>query len=223
MATQFRLVAHASQAGMFEAAAHRTGDGLAQRSLADSRRSDQAHDRRLGLGIEFQDRKLFQDALFDFLQIVMVFIQHLASAGQLEDVGGAFFPGQLQDQLQISPRELVIGGGRRQTLQPAQLPVGFLADRLGQVGLGELPAQFRDFGLLGSAFAQLFLDGAHLLAEHVVALFLAHFRLGAAGDFVPQLLDLDLMRKVIVHQAQRFGLGVRLQQSLLLGRLQAQH
>ena len=60
---------------------------------------------------------------------------------------------------------------------------------------GRLDAtQLFDVGFLGAFFAQFFLDGSHLLAKDVFALLFAHFGLSFAGNFVPQLQNLDLVR-----------------------------
>ena len=75
----------------------------------------------------------------------------------------------------------------------------------------------------GFCLAQLFLDGPELLAEHVLALLLAHLGLGLAGDLLPQLQHLQLVGQVAVQQPQGLEPGGGLEQGLLLRHVQAEH
>ena len=78
-----------------------------------------------------------------------------------------------------------------------------LRTSVGQLGFFQAVAQLVDLGLLAASFAQLLLDGPHLLAQVILALLAAHFALGLAGDLLPQLDDLHLVRQELVHQPQR--------------------
>ena len=60
-----------------ELAAQRPGDRLAERRLADARRSDEAQDRRLRLRVQLQHGQVLEDALLDLLQVEMVLVEHL--------------------------------------------------------------------------------------------------------------------------------------------------
>ena len=95
------------------------------------------------------------------------------------------------------------GAMRRQSFQARQLALGLLAHLVGQVGLGQPAAQLFDFRLFRGGFAQLVLDGLHLLAQQVLALLLAHLALRLGGDLLAQLQHLHLVRQVAVDQPQR--------------------
>src|SRR5256885_701967 len=84
----------------------------------------------------------------------------------------------------MAPMDVRRGG--REPFQPAEFALGLLADLLRQLDLRQPAAQLLDLGFLRAALAQLVLDGAHLLAEPVVALLLGHLRLGLARNLVAQ-------------------------------------
>ncbi len=157
------------------------------------------------------------------VQVVMVLVEHLPGAGQVDHVRGGFVPRQFEDEVEIGARHLVIGRGRRQALQPAQLALGFLADVVGQVGLGQPAAQLVHLGLLRVLLAQFFLNGLQLLAQHVLALLLAHLGLGRRADLLAQLQHLDLVVEIAVQQPQRLAARRRFEQGLLAGHVEAEH
>ena len=47
---------------------------------------------RLRLWVELQHRQVFEDALLDVFEAVVVLVQHLARVLQVEDVGGRLLP-----------------------------------------------------------------------------------------------------------------------------------
>ena len=55
-------------------------------------------------------------------------------------------------------------------------------------------AQLGRLAFFGAGLAQLLLDGAELLAEHIFLLLFADFTLGLSVDFLPQLQNLQLVR-----------------------------
>ena len=93
---------------------------------------------------------------------------------------------------------------RGETVQAGHLPVGFLADFLRQIG--RLQALTEEFQFGFAVFStQFLLDGAKLLAKHILPLLLAHFVLGFGGDLTADFEDLEFMRKVCVDQTQCLG------------------
>ena len=72
MAANLGFVAHAAEREAHELAAGGLGDGHAERSFADARRSDEAEDRALGILDQLAHGEEFEDALLDFLQAVVV-------------------------------------------------------------------------------------------------------------------------------------------------------
>ncbi len=77
MTADFRLIAHAPQGESVELAPHGPGNGLAKRSFAHARRADKADDWPLGILVELAHGQKFEDAILDFLQAMVVFVQHL--------------------------------------------------------------------------------------------------------------------------------------------------
>jgi hypothetical protein len=53
------------------------GDRLAERSLADARRADEAQDRRLDLVDALLHREVLEDAFLDLLEAVVILVEHL--------------------------------------------------------------------------------------------------------------------------------------------------
>ncbi len=176
-----------------------------------------------GLRIQLQHCQLLQDAVLDLGQVVVVLIEHRTCVGQVEVVVGRGLPGQLQHQLQIRARHLVIGGRGRQTLQPPQLALGFLAHVVGEHGFRKALAQGLHVGLFRRGFAKLVLNGAHLLAEHVIALLLADLGTCLVCDLVAQLQHLRLVVEILEQPLQGVGHGVRFKDRLFVRHVHAEH
>ena len=123
---------------------------------------------------------MLDNPLLDFLQVVMIFVEYLPGAGQIEHILGRGLPWQFEHQLQVGPRYLIIRRRGGQAFQAIQLARGFLANILRQVGLVQPAAQFGGIGLLRIAIAQLFLNRPQLLPQEVFFLFPAQLRLGLA-------------------------------------------
>src|SRR6516225_9221717 len=91
----FRFIVHAAKGNAHEFAAERTGDGLAERSLADAGRSDKAKDRTLHPRLQFFHGQVIEDAFLHLLQIVVVFIEDLVRLGNVNfRAAGGFVPRQ---------------------------------------------------------------------------------------------------------------------------------
>src|SRR5690606_22350986 len=101
-AANFGLVAHATQTHADKFAAHRAGNRRAERGLTNTGRANKAQDGPLtftayivllrvfltaflrALGTQLAHRQIFQNALFDVLQTVMIFVQDLARIGNIQ-------------------------------------------------------------------------------------------------------------------------------------------
>src|SRR5207253_2941925 len=101
MAAQFSLIVHAAEAKAFELTAESPGDRLAQRSFPDAGRTDETKNRRLGGRIQLQDSQVFENSFFDFTEIIVVLIQYLSGASDIEDILSRRFPRQLEQKVQI--------------------------------------------------------------------------------------------------------------------------
>ena len=92
MATQLRFVMDATEAEPLEPTAERAGDGLTKAGFPNTWRTDQAEDRRLGAGVQFQHRQVLDDAFLDFLNAIVVLVQDLPHARQGHGVLRGLFP-----------------------------------------------------------------------------------------------------------------------------------
>ncbi len=153
----------------------------------------------------------------------MVLVQDLACLRDVQAVFGRDLPRQLQHEFQVGADDVVIRGAGRQPLQPGQLAPGFFQNFFRQVRLFQAFPEQVAFGLFRILLAQLLLDGPQLLAQEVLALFLAHLGLGRVRDLAAKLQHLKLVRQKGVGQPQGVGAVLRFQQRLLLADVQAEH
>ena len=101
-------------------------------------------------------------------------------------------PGERQDPLEVGADDAVLGGRRRQPLEPRELALRRLGGILRQRQLLEPLAQLVDLGLLRVALAELLLDRLQLLAQEVLALALLHLGLDLRLDLRAELEHLEL-------------------------------
>ena len=88
------------------------GNAFAQGSFANPRRSDQKQNRSLHIGLEFEDRQVFQNTVFDFFESVMIRVQDFLSSFEVKAVFGHRVPRQFQQQFDIIQNHTVIRRGR---------------------------------------------------------------------------------------------------------------
>ncbi len=192
MAPDLRLVVDAAQAHPHELAAHRPGDRLPERRLADAGRADEAEDRAADRGGEGADREVLEDALLDLLEPEVVLVEDPGSLADVEVVVGGGVPGQPDQPVDVGPDHADLGRGRGDPAHPVDFLEGPRPDLVGHPGLLHLLAELVDLGLLRVVLAQLALDRLELLAEDVLALGLVDLRLDLALDLPLELEDLHL-------------------------------
>ena len=195
VAADLRLVVNAAETDADEPAAHRARDGLAERSLANARRTDEAQDRRLALRRELAHREIFDDSLLDLVETEMVLVEDLA---RRRDVDGGLLgqsPRQLDQPIEIGAGHAVFGGGVGHPLEPAQLLARGLIDLGRHVRLSDRFRQLGDFLPFAVAFAELALDRRHLLAQQHLALTLVERGLGLAADLLREPQHFDPLRE----------------------------
>ncbi len=101
MAADFGLVVDAAERQPDELAAERARDGLTERGLADTRRSNEAKDRPLHVGLEPTHGKIIKNAIFYLLEVVVVCIENLLGFEDLDFLAGCFGPRQHGQPLDI--------------------------------------------------------------------------------------------------------------------------
>ena len=161
---------------------HGARDRLPQRGLADPRGPYEAQDRRLAMRRQFADREIFDDAALDLLQAVMILVENPSRLGNVDGLFGRQRPWQLDQPVEIAADHAGLAGRFRHALVAAHL-LFRLAFRLRRhPRLGDRLVQLRDLLRLAVAFAQLTLNGRHLLAQDGLALAFVESRLGLLAD-----------------------------------------
>ena len=135
MAADFGFVVHAAQGNANELAAQGAGDGLAQRGLAHSRRSDETEDGPLQVALQLEDGQVFEHALLDFFQVVVVFIQDLLGALDVHLLRARLRPRQGRQPFQVGAGDGVLSGGNGNASQALQLALSLLLHLFGQAGI----------------------------------------------------------------------------------------
>ena len=196
------FVADAAQAHADELAAHRPRYRRAQRCLADAGWPHECQDRartiapyriqRLGssefsfaLCPQFPHSQKFEDALFDILQSIMVFVQDGARVGDIQLVFGARVPRHAADPVQVGADNAIFSRRHRQLGQAVQFALGFFSRFVWHMRFVNKLAEAFDFFLV-FIFFQFALDSFHLLAQVIIALRFLHFFLGVFLDFATQ-------------------------------------
>ena len=219
MAADLRLVVHAAEAQAHEFAPGRARDALAERGLADARRSDEAEDRALAVGLELAHREIFEDAPLDLGQPVMILVQDAARFGDVDVVGVELRPGQIDEPIQIGADHAVFGGGLGHALEPLELLRRLILGLLRHARLFDRLAQLGDLDRFLVALAQLLLDVAQLLAQDVLALLRGQRLLRLLADLFRELEHLDALRKKRKHLVEPLADVDRLEHVLLFRRL----
>ena len=172
-------------------------------------------------GAQLAHGQVFEDALLDVLQAVVVFIQHTAGVADVQFVLAALRPGQAGQPVQPGADDAVLGGGGRQARQALQFAQSFLLRLLRHAGFLDALAELLDFRRLLVAFAQLLLDGLQLFAQEVLALHLFHTGLRFGLDLAAQLQHLQFLAQQGHQMAQLAFQRVDLQQVLRLAQFNA--
>ena len=154
------------------------------------------------------------------LEVEVVCVEHRARTRQVEVVLGRRCPGKRRDPVEIRADHAVLGCGRRQPLEPAELAERRLLGLLRQVERFDARPQLLELGLLGVALAELRLDRLQLLAQEELSLALVELRLHLRLDLRPELEHLELPVEDHRHLAQALLDVDELEQLLLLLRLQ---
>ena len=83
MTADLGLITHTTQRHAHELAIGGTRDALPQAGLAYAGRTDQAQDGAFDLVDPLQHSQIFDDALFDLFEAIVVFIQHFLGVGDV--------------------------------------------------------------------------------------------------------------------------------------------
>ena len=213
MAADFGLIAHAAERHADKLAAGGFGDRHSERSLAHARRSDEAQNRALGIFHQLADGEKFEDALLDFLQAIMIFVQSFLSPRDVADFLRTLLPRHRQQPVEIVARDGGLGRHGRHRFQFLQFLDRLVANFLGHARGFDLLLQFVEFALF--AAAQFFLDGLDFLVEVILFLRLFHLPLDARLDGAVHVELFDFHVEHVADAVQAFGGIEDFEQSLL--------
>ena len=152
----------------------------------------------------------------------MVGVEHLTGVDGVEPLLGALGPRHRDQPVEVAADHRGLGRLLALALEPAQLLLGLLGDRLRHPGLGDLALVLLDQVAL--VLAQLLADRLHLFAQEVVALLLLGAGLDVVADAAahlqlgqPLALQLDRDLEPLGHVE-----GVEQAQLLVLGEFGAE-
>ena len=101
MSADFRLVVNAAQTHSNKFAAQSSGDGFSERGFTDARRADKAENWALRVFLQLAYGEVLDNALLDFLEPVMIFVEDLLGLFQIEIVFRRFRPRQRNHPVEI--------------------------------------------------------------------------------------------------------------------------
>ena len=177
MTADLGLVAHSAEGDPHKRTPHGPGHRLAERGLPDPRRPGEKKDGAgapafLGLHptllAELADGQVLENALLDILQTGVVGVEHALGVFELEVVLRGLAPGKVEHGVEPGAYPAVLGALLTDALQPVDLSGDRLLDLVREVGLVELRSVLT--GDVAVFLAELFPDGGHLLAQHILPL-----------------------------------------------------
>ena len=223
MTANFRFVAHAAQTYPHKLAAERVGNRLTQTGFADAGRPEKTHDRAVPLRIEFPHGQIFDQALFNFFQIVVIAIQDLLRLLEIEVVLAQVIPRKICDDLDVTDDDGELRAGRRNKIEPLQFALGLLHHCLGRLGFFEPFAQLlRLFFAAALGLAQFALDRLELRPQISAPLRIGKLRVHIFLQSLLNLGDLQLRRDLLLHNANALFHIKLLENRLFLGNIDVQ-
>src|SRR5258708_3335723 len=213
MAADFRFVTHAAERHAHELAARGFGDRHSERSLAHARRPDETKNRAFGIFYQLADGEKFEDALLDFLEAIMIFVQSFFGARDVADFFRPLLPRHGQQPVEIVARNGGLGRHGRHRFQFFQFLDRLVANFLRHARGFDLLLQFVEFALF--AAAEFFLNGFDLFVKVILFLRLLHLALHARldGAVHVELFDFDVEH--VADAIQALGGIEDLEQALL--------
>ena len=215
MTPDLGLVAHATKRDADELAIESARDRSAERRLADAGRSDEAEDRSLHLlSAQLANGQIFEDALLDLFEIVVVLVENRTGPFQIVIVGRHHAPRKAGHPIEIGTNDRRLSRIGMRAFQPFDLFLDFFL-RLGRdLFLFDFLPVVLD--VLGDVlpFAELGLNRFELLAQKVLALRLVHLPLRGRRDLLLHRQKIDLSREEIVDALEAFDRIHRLQDLL---------
>ena len=200
MSADLRLVADAAQGRAHELPARRARHGACQRRLADARRADETENGRMLLLRKLMDGEIFEDALLDLLEPVVILVQDVFRRLDIEIILRHDRPRQLKQGLDVGAYDAHLGRHACLSLHAMDFLLDRLLHFLWIATLGELLAVRLDILRLVVLVAEFLLDRFDLLAQVVVLLDLLHLLAHAHADLALHLQHFELARQHFVEK-----------------------
>jgi hypothetical protein len=108
VATDFRFIANAAERDADELPRHGSRNRLAERGLANAGWAHEAEDRALHVAFQLPDGEVFNDALFDFVEVVVVLVEHTARFDGIDAVRGGRCPRHIEQPVDVGPEHLIL-------------------------------------------------------------------------------------------------------------------
>ena len=147
------------------------------------------------------------------LEAGVVGVEHLAGVSRVEPLLGALAPRHRDQPVEVAADHRALGRLLALALEPPQLLLGLLGDRLRHLRLGDLALVLGD--QVGLVLAQLLADRLHLFAQEVVALLFLGAGLDVVADLAPHLQLGQALALQLDRQLEAGGDVDRLQQAQL--------
>ena len=145
-------------------------------------------------GFRLRHGQVFEDAVLDLLQAVMIFVQDLPGALDVQLILRRDRPGQFRQPLEVGPQRRILGRDGRDAFQALKLALRLHPGQIRQARFIDLLAQVGQvLALPFAVFAEFPPDGLHLLSEIVLALGLAHLVLDLRLDAAARLRHFDFL------------------------------
>lgn len=191
MTTNFRFIAHTAEGHAHEFTVGGIGNRLSQRGFTHARRPHQAQHRPTNFLHALLHGEVFEDAFFDFFEAVVIGVEDILSASQVQAHFGLGLPRHLHQPVDVGAHHGGFSRHRRHLLELVQLGVGLGQGVFRQAGGIDALFQLFDFVVAFLAVAEFFLDGLHLLIQVVLALAALHLFLHTATDAFLNLQQVD--------------------------------
>ncbi|OQA06931.1 MAG: hypothetical protein BWY66_01613 [bacterium ADurb.Bin374] len=222
VAADLGLVAHAAERDAGKLAVQGARDRASKRGLADAGGANQAQDGTLDRLFQFAYREIFNDPFLDLFQAEVVFVEYVLALFDIDAILRLLGPGQRHEPVDVVAGDGRLGRAGRHLHQLVQLFFGLRARVFRHLGFRDRFLQLFELVSALFAFAQLFLDRLHLLAQVVFLLDLLHLLANLAADLLFDHHDLEL---AVEDRGDLFEAGTgleRLEDLLLLLDLELQ-
>ena len=205
MPADLRFVPHAAERHAHELAAQRTRDRTRERSLANTRWSDETENRAVHLADLLEYSDVIKNAILHILETVVILVQHLLRTPDIERVFGADVPRQRQHPVEEGAADGRFGTERGHFAQLAHFAPRARQHRLGQLRGDELRIEL--LHIIAVFVAEFAMNGAQLFLEIKLALILeqraAHIVLDLAFEAQQLHFACECHRELIVQHAER--------------------